>query len=283
MTDNNTKSRSEEKIQNCFDYFLDKYQTDEEFTRDELFRATGWSKSSFNIYYTKIFRHFIKDVDDKCIITEAFRKFSTWKDFRKNFSQSRDTKQKYKSESYSNVIIFEFFMPLTHEGALKSALDSLFYKDTITRRLKLVPIEEIEKKFMRLPNEENNDYNERIYEWISKKFIGYSINHYKGRFRVGNLKTFDEVAKIQKQAGRYIEDETTAIVKFIFPCGAQEEAKKFSSFSEDQIQKEADLIRFFFEILFINIILEVISGEDEIWMLESGMKTNLHIWKPDTQ
>ena len=42
---------------------------------------------------------------------------------------------------------------------------------------------------------------------------------------------------------------------------------------------EANKIRFVFKHLFIRNILELINGEDEIWMLESGIRTRLYIWK----
>ena len=278
MTEDNEEVDSEEKIRRSYEYFLDKYQKNEGFTRNELFNSLDWGKSTFDTYFTKMFRNFSIKIEDKYYLTEKFRKYSIWKSYRKFFSQTKGKKQKYKVENYKNVIIYEFFMPLTNEGALKSALDALFYKDTLIRRFSLIPISEIEAKFQRKTNEEDNEYYDRIYEWISEKFVGFSISHCKGRFRIGGLKTFKEVAIIQEQAGRYIEDETTAIVKFIFPCGEQnEEQNTTSTFT----QQEEELIRYFFEKVFVETILEVMIAEDEIWMLESGMRTKLHIWKTD--
>ncbi|HEY5164234.1 MAG TPA: hypothetical protein VII81_14590, partial [Terriglobales bacterium] len=62
---------------------------------------------------------------------------------------------------------------------------------------------------------------------------------------------------------RYIVDETTAVTRFIFPC--TDEA-------------EADRIRWFFNVLFARSILELV-GEDEVWMIESGMQSRLYVWR----
>ena len=42
---------------------------------------------------------------------------------------------------------------------------------------------------------------------------------------------------------------------------------------------EADAVRWFFYLLFVQSIVQVVNGEDEIWMVESGMKSKLHIWR----
>lgn len=278
MTDK--EKESEDKIKKSYDFFFEKYKNNESFTKDELFELTDWIKQTFKTYFTKIFRHFLKEIDNKFIITEAFRRYSNYKNYRKYFSQSRKIRQEYITESYNNVIIYEFFLPLTNESALKSALDSLFYKDTLIRRLKTVAIKEIEIKFSRKEDENDHNYYDRICNWISKKFFGYSIGHFQGRFRIEDIDTFKNVAIIQEQGKRYLEDETTAIIKFIFPCNKTEKNQRsINSFSNKT--KEEDLIRYFFKILFINVILEVVNAEEEIWMLESGIRTKLYIWKVD--
>lgn len=88
----------------------------------------------------------------------------------------------------------------------------------------------------------------------------------------------------------YLVDETTAIVKFIFRVGKP--GKKplvdqtrcddwFNSENEkpgEDAEKEAEKIRWFFGLLFITSIFELVSGEEEVWMVESGMRNRLHIW-----
>ena len=186
-------------------------------------------------------------------------------------------------------------MPLRNEAVLKSTLDALFFKDTIMNRLNAIPIETLNVEFPILPDETSDAYFQRICEWVSLKFTGYSIGQYNGRFKGGQLKSFIEAAQLEQRASAYIEDETTAIVKFIFPCGIPQIKVNYATLDnpislEDQIsendpnatesvQTDARLIRFFFTLLFVKSILQVVSGEHSIWMLESGLRTRLHIWK----
>lgn len=79
-------------------------------------------------------------------------------------------------------------------------------------------------------------------------------------------------------------------MKFIFSCGREERQRleitgtEFAGDDYDDIfqvdpTEEANLIRWFFRVLFVRSILQVVSGEDEIWMIESGMENRLHIWR----
>ena len=63
---------------------------------------------------------------------------------------------------------------------------------------------------------------------------------------------------------RYLVDETTAVSRFIFPCNDN---------------SEAELVRYFFDGLFVQTIIQLINAEDEIWMVESGMSNRVHIWR----
>ena len=99
--------------------------------------------------------------------------------------------------------------------------------------------------------------------FVEGKFGGYSIYHVDGRFRAAKLSTQDEAADINKTS-RYLIDETTAVTRFIFPCK----------------QGEPDKVRFLFKELFINAITDQVSGEDEIWVVESGIRNQVNIWKP---
>ncbi len=182
-------------------------------------------------------------------------------------------------------------MPLTNEGDLRASLDSLFYKDTIMSKLKKIGVSKLAGFFPKeSPSEPEPDYLSRMYKFISDKFGGYSIGHFQGRFRADDLKTFQEVSEIQQSSGRYIIDETTAIVKFIFPCGEPIEKNESSVFGElfddfevnpieDVVKNEALRITKFFYLLFVDSILQIVNGEDEIWMLESGIRSRLHIFR----
>ena len=151
-------------------------------------------------------------------------------------------------------------MPLTNEAFLRTALDALFYRDSIEASLLTISTKTLNKNFLLHHGESDTDYNNRLFEWISNHFGGSSIYHVNGRFRAGKLVSRQDAASMD----RYLVDETTAVARFIFPCETQE---------------EADLVAFFFKTLFIQAIIEVVNGEDEIWMTETGMQNRLHIWR----
>ena len=173
-------------------------------------------------------------------------------------------------------------------------MDDLFYKDTIKVMIARIDQEELLKAFPRVNSESDDTYYEKIYKWISNKFRGYSIGTVSGRFIATELKTFSEVSELLSKGQHYLIDETTAIVKFIFPIsqvvpsedvrykyGIDTPRRREINTEEDE-NKEVEIsrIKFFFKNLFVKAILELVNGEDEIWMIESGLnKSKLHIWK----
>ena len=253
-----------ENQRRAFEFFLEHFDSQEPFSKDDLAEVTIWSPSALNTYWSKQFRPFLKDAPfGRSRVSEAFRLFSNWERFREHVTQVRYGATDYESKEYDSVMIFEFFMPLTNETALRGTLDSLFYKDTILWKLKGMELSELHEQVEPLTGESADDYLDRLCIWIAKRFIGYSISHVAGRFRGEKLSTRLEAAEIEKRR-RYLIDETTAITRFIFPCEDAEDAAR---------------LRWFFDTLFVQSIKEVVSGEDEIWMIESGMRNRLHIWK----
>jgi hypothetical protein len=174
-------------------------------------------------------------------------------------------------------------MPLRNEEYLRDALDGLFFKDSLRFRLKTLPQENLRQQVPALPKETEENHLDRVCAWLSKKFIGYSISHVSGRFRSGSLKTRAEAAQTAiSNTEKYLIDETTAVVRFIFPCTAEQDILgELCAEKSEAIQKEASRIRWFFHKLFVASILEVVSGEDEIWLLETGMFNRLHIFSAE--
>jgi hypothetical protein len=252
----------------AYEFLLKKFTSQEFFTKSEFQQATGWTKSStFETYWTKQFQTLVvAQSATHYRVSEVFRRFTAWDKFQNHVTQKRRVAADYTTFTFDKVMLFEFFMPLTNEGYLRTSLDALFYKDTIISRLKTVPITKLKQEFPSLPSESDKDYLERICKWVSGKFVGYSISHVSGRFRAAELKSIKEASDILACSGRYLVDETTAIVRFIFPCG-----------SDGDIEPKQ--IRFFFTLLFVQSIVEVVNGEDEIWLLESGFQNKLHIWR----
>lgn len=206
--------------------------------------------------------------------------------------RNRSPKEKegadYSIFCHDQIVIFEFILPLTNEGQLRSALDALFYKDSVMKRLESIDVKVLEKYFKSSGHGDYDSLFETICTWISEKFTGYSISHVSGRYRAHDLCLLQDAHRFIKEGGNYLVDETTAIVKFIFPLGESTQLNEFS-FESDlddfeprssrEILKEYGKIRFLFFKLFVQNIIEVVSEEDEIWMMESGLKHRLYSWR----
>ena len=76
----------------------------------------------------------------------------------------------------------------------------------------------------------------------------------------------EAAAEKERTGQRYLVNETTAVTRFIFPC---------------ETDPEAELVRYFFNELFVQTIVQLINAEDQIWMVESGMRNRVHIWRVD--
>lgn len=276
----------------AFEFFKEHYRLQKQFTKQDVADTTSWSTASFNTYWSKQFKRLVVPVDNKYFrVSESFRPYSTWGAFRTLVTQVRRVSSDYTSLLYYQVIIYEFFMPLTNEGHLRTALDSLFYKDTILSRLRTLDQGRIQDHFPRKNGESEDDHFERLCNWIAGVFIGYSITHVSGRYRAEELSTIAVAAAFHEAGARYLVDETTAVVRFIFPCGDTRIRKPplSSRHFEDDDQpvlvanepSDARRIRWFFGTLFVQSIIQVVNGEDEIWMVESGMRNRLHIWRVD--
>lgn len=271
------------------EFLLEKLSSQDSFSKEQCEQAFGWdpTKTTFRTYWTKQIKPLLIELSAKTNtyrVSEVFRRFADWDRFRTHVTQNRPVHSDYNGVTYSSVMMFEFFMPLTNEGYLRTSLDALFYKDTIKRRLK-ANLSELKKRFPS-GGKADHEYLDEICAWVARLFLGYSIGHVAGRYRAGALKTHHEAH--QNYHDRYLVDESTAIVRFIIPLG--DETK--TAFDEDgifvpsvessrdfELGKQAALIRYFFGILFIQQIVEAVNGEDEIWLLESGLRYKLHVWR----
>ena len=254
-----------ENQRQAFEFFLEHFESQEAFRKDDLAAITSWTDSALNTYWSKQFRGFLRPaLGARFRVSEAFRAYATWDAFRELVTQVRAVgAADYNHRAFGNLMVFEFFLPLTNETALRGTLDSLFYKDTILRKLRGCELPNLQEQIEPASDETDEDYLDRLCTWISERFVGYSISHVAGRFRAEELCTRSEAAELEN-TGRYLIDETTAVTRFIFPCDDADEAER---------------VRWFFDVLFVQSIIEVVNAEDEIWMVESGMQNRLHIWK----
>ncbi len=248
----------------------------EHFVLRDFIEATGWDKpGTYKTYLQKQYRGLIENVeggsfrivlDGKYRVTEAFRKFLDWRKFRQHVSQKRAVGGDYR-HSVSKVLVYDFLMPLTHETDLRITLDALFYEDTIVAKLKGIDRPKLNEYFKPTEGQTEVDYLKEILDFIGNNFVGYSIYHVDGRFRAADILDFDRIAVRSKKGARYLIDETTAVTRFIFPWD-----------SDEQLQT----IRFLFEQLFVRGMIDLVEGEQQIWMLENGSERLVHIWRaPD--
>lgn len=198
MPDTTTQRRA-------FDFLLDHFRSQEPFTKSAFHGVVPeWSASTLNTYWSKQIKRLLARADrNQFRVTEAFRPYANWDSFRKHIAtQVRRIFSDYTSLIYDDLIIYEFFMPLTNEGPLRTALDALFYKDTILARLRTIGHEKVIERFPIQADDSLEAYLDPICRWIAEQFGGYSISHANGRFRDGPLATMAEVADLQDQ--RYI-------------------------------------------------------------------------------
>lgn len=254
---------SDDNQKKVFDFLMHHLDTKEPFWPHDLERETTWRGATFDTYWSKQFHPFVIGIGDgRYRVSESFRRIATWDKFRQHVTQVRSlSSTDYQTLKFNIVRIYEFFMPLTNEAYLRSALDALFYRDTIEARLRTIDQMELKCIFPQHEHESEIDYLGRICEWLSARFGGYSVYHVNGRFRAQSLATRSDAASC---LSRYLIDETTAVTRFIFPCETEDEAAR---------------VEFFFTNLFVRAIIEVVNGEDEIWMVETGMVNRLHIWR----
>src|SRR6266516_2291389 len=242
-------------------------QSQEPFTLEEFIRVTGWDEpGTYKTYLNKHYKGLTESAGhNKYRVTESFRKLVTWRKFKQHVTQVRRVVTNY-TPTESAVLIFDFLMPLTNEAYLRTTLDALFFKDTLLARLKTIAAVELQRPFPRGGGVTDDDYFGEILRFIEERFVGYSISHVDGRFRSGKVLTQDEVAEFQKLGLKYLIDETTAVTRFIFPYQNEDEPEK---------------IRYLFHSLFVRSIIQLVNGEEQIWMLESGPQSKVHIWQAE--
>jgi len=58
----------------------------------------------------------------------------------------------------------------------------------------------------------------RVVKLAAERFGGYSVSHVSGRYKAAQLMTRHDALDHVTKGGRYLIDETTAVVRFIIPC-----------------------------------------------------------------
>ena len=260
------RTKDQEK---AFEFLRKKFETQEPFSKKEFLEATNFKAGSFDNYFSKQFSGVLKPVGPSQFrVSGIFRQFRTWKRFYDNVvSQKRRLGRQYAPRFFDSVVIFEFYMPLRNELWLRETLDAIFFSDSVRLRLKGIPEQELQVIESALKSAPAKERIERVCDFVSEKFGGYSITLVNGRFRAVTLKSRTEAAAAGTSEP-YLIDETTAVVKFIVPCTSKEPAS---------VECEAQAVRILFDHLFVQSILELVNAEDEIWVLESGIRHRLQV------
>ena len=79
------------------------------------------------------------------------------------------THDAYAPTTFDDVVVLEFYMPLTQESALRRTLDSLFYEDALIPRLRQIGVERLADLFGLADEASVLDHARRF---IDEKFRG---------------------------------------------------------------------------------------------------------------
>ncbi len=273
-----------------YSFFRERAHDAKPFTLEELEAVSGWSRVSIDTYKTKQWKDLLEKAGQNLwTVRKEFLRLSE-AEFLDHISQKRPLFSRYNRKGHQHYVMFEFLLPLTRESQLRAALDELFYSDTVAQRLREIGVAKLCEIVTRQPEETTEEFYARVVELATDRFGGYSISHVSGRYKAAQLMTRDDALKHVTGGGRYLIDETTAAVRFIIPC--QTGTFSFSdtleaSFNwielleapEDTLEEEVQLVRKLFFVLFVESVVRTVKGEDEIWLIESGIHHRLYRWE----
>ncbi len=269
-------------IKMAFDFLIEHAQERKSFSVEQFSTETEWS-----IPETR--ERIINRLSD-LIYQEGERFFAKPEilrvrldDFKELLDQKKRLFSDYVLEVSSSILIYEFFMPLSREDRLREALDNLFYRDTIEQRIQEIGISRI-RAGLKLSHDYSEDKIQgMVFDFIESTISGYSIYLVNGRYRADVLASREEAVSRPFASGPYIVEETTAIVRFILPvetdAGKFEHGKILEPASAvSGTQKRAELLSWLFLNFFAEALIRVVQKEDEIWLLESGMRSAFYRW-----
>ena len=246
-------------------------------------QETGWPVSTIRTYRAKFWHEWVqRDSEGIWHVSPSFEAVKQ-NELIEIHHQRRDTKPTYQKKVYYRYITYEFFLPLTNERELREVLDDFFYRDTIESRLNEVGINSSPLESLDM---------EEIIDFIDSHFKGYSISHVSGRFREKQVITRESAGEMFTQGDYYLVDETTAIVRFIVPISTTQSVyQNDAEFRdavvrenpEDTSAKEAGTelarVRWVFFQLFAEAVVNTVTGEDQVWLIESGPENRLYVWE----
>ena len=269
------------KTRLAYDHLQKLANTQETYSDEEMARVAGWSKHTVKTYRTKHWSDWVKRDGDTYRVGRAFERV-TEGNFIDLHSQSNEFYANYRRLIYHSSVTYEFLLPLTKERELKEALDALFYRDTIERRLNEIGLDSF-------PGDSSDI--DSIIAFVGVHFTGYSVSHVLGRFRAREMSTRGQAGEMFAQEKPYLVDETTAIVRFIVPIhntgSVYQDGSEFldavvcgdtkGTSATDTI--ELAQVRWAFFQFFAEAVVRTVKGEDQVWLLESGPENRLYVWE----
>jgi hypothetical protein len=273
-----------------FKFFRDRARDGKPFSLDDLEIASGWSRASIDTYKSKQWKDLLdKSGSGSWTVRKEFLRLSE-AEFLDHISQKRPLFSRYSRKGHDHYVMFEFLLPLTRESQLRAALDDLFYADTVEQRLKEIGVAKLAEIVPRKSTESADAFYTRVVELAAGRFGGYSVSHVAGRYKAAQLMTRHAALEHVTSGGRYLIDETTAVVRFIIPCqtGAftfsdtlepSHESPGLFDATEGALEDEVHLVRRLFFVLFVETVVRTVKGEEEIWLVESGVRDRLYRWE----
>lgn len=265
----------------AYRFLREKARSGEIFTKQDLADFTGWAGQTPGTYLSKHYKAYLLrhrafgGKSGQYKVLPEFKRVS-WEEFQELVTQVRRPFASYRRANFRSVVIYEFLMPLTREDKLRRALDELFFRDTLERRLDEIGIDVLDTIIPRQPNEDVAGYRTRVIAFIDQRIGGFSISHVSGRFRVDNILSRVQTAERLAADQPYLIDETTAVVRFIIPCqstkvtcGIDWDFSAQGTTSSDGLTQELHQIRGIFFEVFVEALVPTIRGEKLIWLLES--------------
>jgi hypothetical protein len=251
------------------------------FTTAEMGAAVGWKGQTARTYISKQYADYLEVVGAGTFRVLPEFKRTSFEEFLDLVTQVRHVFAVYDRSTYEAVVVFDFLLPLTREDKLRKALDDLFFRDTLERRIHEAGLDVLARYIAREPDESDDKFVGRLIDFIDARIGGFSISHVSGRFRMGPILTREESGQRLAKDQPYLIDETTAVVRFIIPCigSRASHGADFGvddhSWREEQrkaIAREVLQIRGLFFEIFVEGVVPTIRGEALIWMLETSPK-----------
>ena len=269
-------------IQNTFNFLVQHAASGEPFSAQDFATHSGWDAAEAETLLKERLQELVaRDGEEYRAKPEILRVRRD--DFRELLEEKKRLFSNYLLEVSPSILIYEFFMPLSREDRLREALDNLFYRDTIEQRILEIGIEQIRAGLKLLQEYPEEKIQQLVFEFIESTIGGYSIYLVNGRYRADQLASRADVVKRPFGYGPYIVDETTAIVRFILPV--ETDAAQFAhgnllepAAPSIHAKQRAEQIRWLFLNFFAEALIRVVPKEDEIWLLESGMRSAFYRW-----